>query len=120
LSLNLKWKLKQDKNLCVAECTIGDMQAMAVYRKKRTAKLLAAKNMLKVIEGNSQMKTKLLNFLYGNNVGQPLSEGSTNIGLIADMKSSLKTAVDSMSGQRNIACTKNIDEPHEILKWFQS
>ena len=135
LSLNLKWRLKQDKNLCVAECTIGEMGAMAVYRKKRTAKLLAAKNMLRVIDGNPQMKTKLINFLYGNNVGQPLSETSTNLSLIQDMKISLKSAVHQQknsesglkghfsgskltdSGAKN---QHNYEEPQEILKWFQS
>lgn len=142
LSLNLKWKLKQDKNLCVAECTIGDMQAMAVYRKKRTAKLLAAKNMLKVIDGNQNMKTKLINFLYGNNVGKPLNETSTNLSLIKDMKFTLKSAVKTNSCSKSILDQKyfqygakpkeysaistnksskiNYDEPQEILKWFQS
>ena len=139
LSLNLKWKLKQDKNLCVAECTIGDMQAMAVYRKKRTAKLLAAKNMLKVIDGNQCMKTKLVNFLYGNNVGKPLSENSTNISLIRDIKFSLKSAVKANTNQKSIleptsllkysgkpkdymdkSGRINYDEPQEIIKWFQS
>ena len=58
LSLNLKWKLRHEKDLCIAECQIGDMKACAVYKKKKTAKLLAAKNMMRVIEQDPQMKAR--------------------------------------------------------------
>ena len=120
LSLNLKWKIRQDKTLSIAECMIGEMKACAVYRKKRTAKLLAAKNMLRVIDSDPNMKQKFLHHIYGNNISEPLSESSTNLSFVREMKSSLKAAVDSVNGQQKLATTKKFDEPQEILKWFQS
>lgn len=59
---SLKWRMRMEGNVCVAELRIGQLTASAVKSSKKQAKLWAAKNMLKTINSNTFLKDKFLYF----------------------------------------------------------
>ena len=63
MSMNLKWKFRHEKGMYFAECYIGSMRAGGHYRQKKTAKILAARNMIKLIDSDPIMKQKFLTHL---------------------------------------------------------
>ena len=65
LSLSLKWNLNHDRDLSIAECEIGDMKACGINKTQRMAKNLAAKNMMRIIEQDPDMKARFLHHVYG-------------------------------------------------------
>ena len=90
------------------------------YRKKKTAKLLAAKNMLRIFDADKNLKQKMMEHIYGGNIGRPISEKSTNLVYIEENKDQLAGHVDSLAAQRTIASSKRFEEPQDILRYFQN
>jgi hypothetical protein len=60
---SLKWRIKMEDNVCLAEINIGTLSASAVKSNKRQAKLLAAKNLLRTIDSNTFLKGKFFYYL---------------------------------------------------------
>lgn len=78
MSLGLKWKITQDENTTIAECLVGDMKSKSAHKNKKTAKLLAAKNILKIIETDSNLKQKMMEHIFGQDIVKPIDDSSTN------------------------------------------
>ena len=60
---SLRWRVKSENQLTVAEITIGNLNANAVNTNKRLAKLHAAKNLLKIVDSNTFLKEKFNYFM---------------------------------------------------------
>ena len=118
MSLGLKWKLSQDEFNTIAECTIGDMKAKAGHKNKKTAKLLAAKNILKIIENDSNLKQKMMEHIFGEDIVKPIDDKSTNLSYVKDLSGKLSQMVDSLDAQKSIASSKRFEEPEEIMNYF--
>jgi len=61
---SLRWRVKSENQLTVAEITIGNLNANAVNTNKRLAKLHAAKNLLKIVDSNTFLKEKFNYFVF--------------------------------------------------------
>lgn len=59
---SLKWRIRTEGNVCVAELRIGQITASAVKNNKKQAKVWAAKNILKTINSNTFLKDKFMYF----------------------------------------------------------
>jgi hypothetical protein len=62
----LRWRIESDGSLCVAEIRIGQLNSSAVKSNKKSAKLAAAKNLLKAINSNTYFREKF--FYYSKNL----------------------------------------------------
>lgn len=120
----LQWKISTDNMNFVVEAQLGDLKAVNMNRKKRTAKSHAALAVIKLIEGDVTMKAKFIEHLYGDKaqnkaVGQQLNPTtSTNLGDVRNLGHHINPLVDSVESQRIIASNKKFEESQEILNYF--
>lgn len=84
----LKWRIRTDGNLCLAEIRIGQLVASAVKTNKKQAKLWASKNLLKVINTNTFLREK---FLYYTSTAMKESNQNAN----EEMKKTLELVPDN-------------------------
>lgn len=82
---SLNWRISNDENVCVAEINIGNLSAAASKNNRKSAKLYAAKNLLKIIGSNAFHQERFFYFLrQSSQIGLPtkkLSLGPEQIGL---------------------------------------
>jgi hypothetical protein len=60
---SLKWRIKNEDNICLAEINIGTLVSSASKNNKRQAKISAAKNLLKMIDSATFLKEKFFYYL---------------------------------------------------------
>lgn len=95
---SLRWRLKSDNGLTVAEITIGNLSANAVNNNKRLAKLNASKNLLKIVDSNTFLKEKFNYFMremrnqnkQGGNSGNGSNSKPANFDMIIQKKAILE------------------------------
>ena len=66
---SLKWRIKNEGTMCLAEIHIGDLKASAMKNNKRQAKLYASKNLLKIIDSTNFLKNKFFYYLRSSKGG---------------------------------------------------
>jgi hypothetical protein len=91
---SLKWRIKNDETICVAEIHIGNLSAAASKSNKKQAKLFAAKNLLKIIESNTFLREKFFYYLR-----EPRDSGNPNKKLILGLDSGAAASNLSQEGE---------------------
>jgi hypothetical protein len=112
---SLRWRLKSDNGLTVAEITIGNLSANAVNNNKRLAKLNASKNLLKIVDSNTFLKEKFNYFMREMRGNQNRMGGASGSG------SGSKPANFDMVIQRKAMHEKDCagsTKTTELKEWF--
>ena len=110
---SLKWRIKSDGSLCVAEIRIGKVIASAIKTNKKQAKLWAGKNLLKIINSNTFLREKFLYYTQATKVKEEKESEELNKTLetIPDI------VIPQFEGELQQIDSEKTN-PSEIRDWF--
>jgi len=122
MNAQMRWKLSlNEKNMYVADLFIKDIRATATHRKRKKVRIMAAKNMLRIIENDPTLKQKFLAHMYKMEIGLPLKKREhTNLKVFDKLKKRICRDIDTLDKQKHSAATKKFKEPTDLLDHFEN
>lgn len=120
LGQTMHWNVKEKNTLRIIDLKIGQWRSSSSHRKKKLGKILAVKNLLKQWEKDPNMKQKMLDHLFDDDIGQPLTDTSTNVKIVSKIRNIILKHVNLPKKERENTKTRVYEEPQEVNNYFNS